>query len=98
MNALLLGTALALIALAFVLQPLFTNAGDDATLAPDRREPSATDEAVEPMRADEAPALPPDEAEAMIERYRGVVAVCPACGERPEPAAQFCSSCGRHLG
>ena len=129
MTALALGTALALIALAFVLYPLYTNAGDDAAPPLPSREPSDTERAVEAlrevefdratgklsdedyealrtaytaeaaqaMRAEERTAPPPDEAEALIERFRRVVAVCPECGERPEPAAAFCSSCGRRL-
>lgn len=129
MTALALGTALALIALAFVLYPLFTSAGDDAPPPLQRREPSDaeraeealrevefdratgklspqdyealrsayTAEVVQAMRTEEQSAPPPDEAEALIERFRGMVAVCPECGERPEPAAEFCSSCGRRL-
>lgn len=136
MLTLLVGTALALGALAYVLYPVFMS--DDAGPAEPsrRREPNEaeravdalrevefdratgklsvddyaalksayTAEAVEAMRAsdaavapDEASVAPDDAAEALIERYRGRVATCPTCGERPEPAAAFCSSCGRRL-
>lgn len=51
-----------------------------------------------PGAAGEAPALVPDETvEALIGRYRRATVACPRCGERPEPAARFCSSCGRTL-
>jgi hypothetical protein len=56
-----------------------------------------TAEAVQAMRASDAAAAPDDEAEALIERYRDAGVACPTCGERPEPAAAFCSSCGRRL-
>ena len=136
MLTLLVGTALALGALAYVLYPVF--ASDDAGPAEPspRREPneaeragdalrevefdratvelSADDyaafksaysaEAAEAMSAsaaaaapDEAAAPPDDAAEALIERYRRQVATCPSCGERPEPAAVFCSNCGRRV-
>jgi hypothetical protein len=88
MLTLLVGIALALGALAYVLYPVFV--GDDAGPAEPMppREPRAPDEAAAPSG---------DAAEALIERYRGQVATCPTCGERPEPAAVFCSSCGRRL-
>lgn len=38
-----------------------------------------------------------DAAEAAVSRVKGGAVVCPACGPRPEPAARFCSSCGRSL-
>ena len=129
MVTLLLGTALALGALAYVLFPVFMNAGMDAPDPAPRREPDDTEravdalrevefdratgklsdddyaalksaytaEAVEAMRASEAAPVPDDEAEALIARYRERVVTCPGCGERPEPAAAFCSNCGRRL-
>ena len=129
MLTLLVGTALALGALAYVLFPVFASA-DPAPhdLAP-RREPNEaeravdalrevefdratgklsdddyaalksayTAEAVQAMRTSDSAVVPDDVAEALIERYRGLVVTCPTCGERPEPAAVFCSSCGRRL-
>ncbi len=66
--------------------------------------------ALDAMQAEEAapaavsaPAAAPedllDAAEAAVQRIkqRGQP-VCPVCGPRPEPAAAFCSSCGRRLG
>jgi hypothetical protein len=136
MLTLLVGTALALVALAYVLYPIFVSGDAGPAEQAARREPneaeravdalrevefdratgklSADDyaalksaytmEAVEAMRAsdaagapDETATAPDDVVEALIERYRGQVATCPSCGERPEPAAVFCSSCGRRL-
>lgn len=128
METLFIGTALALGALAYVLYPVFINAGgvpapapplepDDAQRAVaalrevefDRAtgklsdedyaalKSSYTAEAVQAMRASEGGAVSDDVAEAYIQRYRGQVATCPDCGERPEPAAVFCSNCGRRL-
>lgn len=128
METLFIGTALALGALAYVLYPVFVNAGAAPTPAP-RLEPddaqravaalrevefdratgklsdedyaalksSYTAEAVQAMRASEGSAVSDDVAEAFIQRYRGQVMTCPDCGERPEPAAAFCSNCGRRL-
>ena len=129
MMALLVGTVLALGALAFVLYPIFADAGagppppvlsseptdveravdalrevefdratgklsdaDYATL-----KAAYTADAVQAMRNDEATGVHGNAAEALIERYRGAVVDCPNCGERPEPAAAFCSNCGRAL-
>lgn len=37
-------------------------------------------------------------AEALVRRWREIPkATCPSCGERPEPEARFCSSCGTAL-
>jgi hypothetical protein len=39
-----------------------------------------------------------ERAEALIARHRDrPTPSCPACGERPEPGARFCSSCGQRL-
>jgi hypothetical protein len=138
METLLLGTALALVALAFVLYPVFrTGAQGDAPPQRAGREPADAERAVdalgevefdraagtlsddehdalrstptagaEPARRSEEPspteeqgrAEPDDAAEALIARYRETVVSCPTCGERPEPAAAFCSRCGKRLG
>jgi hypothetical protein len=140
-EALVIGTALALGALAFVLYPVFRNAEAAPPPSAPRREPTETEravdalrevefdratgklsdedyaalrsaytaEAVEAMRAEtvpepqsagstEADESAPDPAEALIRRYRSTLVTCPACGVRPEPAAAFCSICGRRLG
>lgn len=129
MVTLLLGTVLALGALAYVLYPVFMTDADDAPVPAPRREPddaeravdalrevefdratgklsdddyaalkaAYTSEAVEAMRASDAASAPDDAAEALIARYRERVVSCPSCGERPEPAAAFCSNCGRRL-
>ena len=40
-----------------------------------------------------------ERAEALVRRWReSPRARCPQCGERPEPAARFCSNCGASLG
>ena len=49
-----------------------------------------------------APAPGPDDAtaraEALVRRWREAPRPsCPACGERPEPGARYCSSCGASL-
>lgn len=129
MLTLLVGTALALGALAYVLYPVFIASDAPAPDLAPRQEPtdtqravdalrevefdratgklsdddyaalraSCTAEAVQAMRAADGTAPPDDAAEALIASYRRAVAVCPSCGERPEPAAVFCSSCGRRL-
>jgi hypothetical protein len=132
MATLVIGTALALVALAFVLQPIFTDAGNAPRNSAPRREPTDTEravdalrevefdratgklsdddyialraaytaEAVQAMRAapvTDGPGEAADAAEALIARYRGAVVDCATCGERPEPAAVFCSSCGARL-
>lgn len=130
MAALVIGTALALAALAFVLYPIFTDAGNAPRESAPRREPTDTERAVDALRevefdratgklsdddyaalrsaytaeAVQAMRMVPadasaaeDAAEALIERYRGAVVDCPSCGERSEPAALFCSSCGTRL-
>ncbi|MEO7962959.1 MAG: zinc ribbon domain-containing protein [Gemmatimonadaceae bacterium] len=38
------------------------------------------------------------EAERLIDEARAQLVYCPTCGERPEPGATYCSSCGRDLG
>ena len=43
------------------------------------------------------PGAAPDDAEAVILRYRAVRRTCETCGPRPEPDPIFCSSCGTYL-
>jgi hypothetical protein len=86
MLALIVGTLLALVALAYVLWPLISAAEDRGATATRGLAPSASSEvAVE------------DPVEAEIRRARTQLRVCPACGPRPEPAARYCSRCGRPL-
>ena len=63
-----------------------------------------TEQAVLAMRLEDAgPANAPqpradnDEIEAALRAYRERHAACPACGPRPEPDAEYCSTCGRYL-
>jgi hypothetical protein len=126
---LIVGTLLALGALAYVLWPLVAVAeGRPATRRiPPPSSPTASDhgeavaalreiefdhvtgklsepdylalkeqytrEAITAMRARESDSADPAEAE--IRRARAQARVCPLCGPRPEPAARYCSRCGR---
>ncbi len=56
-------------------------------------------EAVEEIKKEEvAAAEAVDAAEHAVQlAKRAALVVCPACGPRPEPAAVFCSECGRLL-
>ena len=38
-----------------------------------------------------------DEAESLIRAARRDLVTCPTCGDRPEPGARFCSTCGKPL-
>ena len=89
MTALIVGTVLALAALAYVLWPIITAAEGRpgaASRAPDRSEGAAPLETV-----------PDDPVEAEIRRARLQLRVCPVGGPRPVPAARYCSRCGRAL-
>jgi len=82
---LLLGAALAVGALGYVLQPLFRRR--TASAAPTRTGVAGRD-------------VTDDEIEEAIRSYRAVRrsgVACPNCGSRPEPDALYCSSCGRPL-
>lgn len=86
MAALIIGTLLALAALAYVLYPLFVDPEPDAGLSRRARtQPSAWE------------SVPDDAVEAEIRRARSGVPACASCGPRPEPDAVYCSSCGRYL-
>lgn len=60
-----------------------------------------TREAVAAMRAEESAAVladaETDPAEAAVLAYRQRVHACVRCGPRPEPDAEYCSSCGGYL-
>jgi hypothetical protein len=93
MAALVVGTLLALAALAYVLWPLIATAERHSRLssldAPGERAASGG-VAIAEVTDDDA-------IEAEIRRARASVRVCPDCGPRPEPAARYCSRCGRAL-
>jgi hypothetical protein len=114
MTALLIGTALAVASLCYVLYPLFRaapTAGKPVARQADTIEPQGY--AVEALRelefdrqtgkisdADYTPLKARYTAEA-VEAMRATEAgakVCPNCGPRPEAGAGFCSNCGASLG
>ena len=80
---LLIGTLLALGALAVVLTPLFFPPDDDGRA----------------IRGPAAPAAPAgrDAVEAALAAFRAARPDCADCGPRPEADAVYCSSCGRPL-
>jgi hypothetical protein len=86
-GSLLVGVVLAIASLAYVLYPL---------VSPRKRRPPL---AVVGARAPRT--VTDEEIEGAIRSYRETHAVggvaCPACGQRPEPDAAFCSTCGRRL-
>ena len=109
MTPLLIGTALAVASLCFVLYPLFRA---DIAAAPRkgdrvvRRESQAID-ALRELEFDRATGKISDlDYEPLKSRYTeqalavmraGAFAVCERCGPRPEADAEFCSSCGKTL-
>ncbi|HEY7895332.1 MAG TPA: zinc ribbon domain-containing protein [Gemmatimonadaceae bacterium] len=131
MMPLILGTVLALAALAFVLVPLFAapravdapappiaDSGTSAEAIAALREvefdretgklsdsdytalkAAYTRDALAALRAEDAvPGRVSDaEVEAMILAYRAPNRACATCGPRPEPDANYCSTCGRFL-
>ena len=109
MTALLIGTALAVASLYFVLYPLFRA---DIAVTPrtarssaPRQSPSV--EALRELEFDrETGKISDSDYEPMKARYTaqalavmraGTAAVCEKCGPRPESDAQFCSNCGSPL-
>lgn len=92
MVPLIVGTILALAALAYVLWPLIVADGRGAQHARPPQPPS--NEVTLPSAP--APSLE-DPVEAEIRRARAQLRVCPSCGPRPEPGARYCSSCGAAL-
>lgn len=112
MTALLIGTALAVASLCYVLYPLLRPA---TTLAsPIRREGGGemSGSAVDALRelefdrqtgkisdADYGPlkARYTDEAVAVMRAAESGRKACPTCGPRPEADARFCSRCGAPL-
>jgi len=112
MTAMLIGTALALVALAFVLYPLFQEPlalGHGRRLVrPTDRAASAAD-ALREIEFDhvtgklsehdyaQLKAVYTQRAVAAMREGDGATPVCSVCGPRPERDAVFCSECGRAL-
>lgn len=99
MVALIVGTLLALAALAYVLWPLIAAAENRPSASP---RPAVSTEAdalssTTPVSGLGSPSVAEDAAEAEIRRARAQMKVCPTCGPRPEPAARYCSRCGSPL-
>jgi hypothetical protein len=112
MTAMLMGTALALVTLAFVLYPLFR---EPLALGPIRLRGVAhnrTNSAVDALREiefdhatgklsehdyAELKATYTQRAITAMRGAEGAVVVCDVCGLRPELDALFCSECGRSL-
>lgn len=90
--SLVVGVALALGCLAYVIYPIFRVR---------RRQPGSAPAPVAPAGATPLRDVTDEEIEAAVQSYRvahAATPVCPACGPRPESDALFCSSCGRQLG
>src|SRR3954469_12318924 len=109
MTALLIGTALAVASLCFVLYPLFRA---DTSITPRAARITAPHQspAVEALRelefdrqtekisdSDYEPLKARYTAQALTVMRAGTGAVCEKCGPRPETDAQFCSNCGSAL-
>jgi ribosomal protein L40E len=109
MTALLIGTALAVASLCFVLYPLFRA---DISIAPRTARNTAPRQspAVEALRelefdrqtgkisdSDYEPLKARYTAQALTVMRAGTAAVCEKCGPRSESDAQFCSNCGAAL-
>lgn len=108
MTALLIGTALAVASLCYVLYPLLR-----AEIAPMRRSSSSRQresssvDALRELEFDRATGKISDaDYEPLKARYTeqaltvmraGNLPVCPKCGPRGEPGAEFCSNCGAAL-
>ena len=109
MTALLVGTALAVASLLYVLYPLFRA---DIAVAPrhpvdaTRRQAHAVDalrelefdrETGKISDADYGPLKARYTEQALTVMRAGDARVCPGCGPRPERDAEFCSHCGALL-
>ena len=106
MTALLIGTALAVASLCFVLYPLFRAdiSGAQRRVHTSRPRQSAAVDALRELEFDRQTGKISDaDYEPLKARYTqqalavmraGSAALCETCGPRPEPDAQFCSRCG----
>lgn len=108
MTPLIVGTLLAITALAFVLWPLlFPRALNVAPFAPFAPAPDYAVDALRELEFDRATGKISDADYASLKaRYTQKALrvmraddriVCDRCGPRPEPDAAFCSSCGDPL-
>lgn len=112
MSALLIGTALAVASLCYVLFPLVRpNAAHLAPLPsrPELEKPSSAIDALRELEFDRQTgkisdadygslkARYTDEALTLMRAGDSGASACPNCGPRPEGDADFCSSCGARL-
>ena len=97
MVALIVGTVFALGALTYVLWPVIAAAERAAPHAADAQSSGGDEPGSTPPRVDIDDTTSDDAVEAEIRRMRVQTRVCPSCGPRPEPAARYCSRCGRAL-
>ncbi len=107
MTALLIGTALAVASLCFVLYPLFRAdisvtkrvvAKPRSTLAVDAlRELEFDRETGKISDSDYEPLKARYTEQALAVMRAGNASVCEKCGPRPESDAEFCSNCGAAL-
>ena len=111
MTALLVGTLLAVAALAYVLYPLMTNTALIEPLAhPDSPRLSSRNQAIDALREIEFDretgklsdvdyeSLKASYTERALTEMRSPGGkVCEQCGQRPESDARFCSRCGQAL-
>jgi ribosomal protein L40E len=107
MTALLMGTALAVASLCFVLYPLFRADISVAQPAVARPRSTLAVDALRELEFDrETGKISDSDYEPLKARYTeqalavmraGTGSVCEKCGPRPEPDAEFCSNCGAAL-
>lgn len=113
MTSLAVTIVIAIVAFAFVLTPLFRRGGRRVALGGQRESPyDGAEDAVRVTsfnaQSEDATALsspPPndttaptdDELDRFIASSLLATVRCESCGERPEPGAVFCSSCGRRF-
>ena len=112
MTALLIGTALAVASLCFVLYPLFraditVTQRNVALRGGAKPRPSMAVDALRELEFDrETGKISDSDYEPLKARYTeqalavmraGTAAVCEKCGARPERDAEFCSNCGAAL-
>jgi hypothetical protein len=109
-TALLLGTALAVASLCYVLYPLFradvSNVPRASAIRRNREDPAV--DALRELEFDrQTGKISDSDYESLKARYTeqalvtiraGGAPVCDRCGHRPENDAQFCSNCGAALG
>lgn len=108
MTALLIGTALAVASLCFVLYPLFRSDISVPRRAAGRKQrPTLALDALRELEFDrETGKISDSDYEPLKARYTeqalavmraGTASVCEKCGPRPERDAEFCSNCGAAL-